>query len=359
MLIGGEGLYRFDADIIDTSNETEAQLISDSEVFGSIHYLHVTQNNSELTVWVTNNANGIGYLKANTKDLSLVEEPVQVVPDDQGGRIAPFKATASDTEKIVFSDKEGRLSLLEQDKSGVWKVSPLMTPSLDKVFSVQSYVSQISPLGKDDSLLPWTSILLRSSDDVSIIVNGRPVLATPDGIRVESDHAGLVTITIPTEDVSTHTFTVSSIPSSTEPLPKEHSFDPSDKIYDSISKIQKGDDLKNVTLSDGSKLVEDVPDEKLDAVVQALAASVNRRNQIKEGLKKTVMGLELEEKIYGWNAHIAAEASASGIKDMLWVSPLCSDFLPLRFRRANTEFSYEERLALARKTGEQNKFLHH
>ncbi|PKY06356.1 hypothetical protein P168DRAFT_325235 [Aspergillus campestris IBT 28561] len=303
LLIGGTGLYRYHADLQQITEKTEADLISQEGVFGSVKYLSVTQSGENLSVWATNTADGVGYIQT-TREFTGSKLAVPVIPDGQGGYFTPFKATSTDVEKFVFADSNGQLSMLEQDQeSGIWNRCPLITPALKEVFPVQGYVSQIALLGPDKLPVASERAILRSSGDVSVIANGRPVLATPAGVEVRSDEGGLVTITVPTQDVSTYTFTVSNVASATDDSPTLSGFDPSDKVFGKLANVKSSDDLKKTGLVSG------VPDDDLDNVVSVLQAAVQRRGEV---LTASPTQPNADNETY------SAELAAMGIQEMFW-----------------------------------------
>jgi hypothetical protein len=249
---------------------------------------------------------------------SSPQAPVQVIPDDQGGYFSPFKATPSDCEKFVVSDKLGSLTLLEQDsKSGIWKTIPLVQPSLEKTIEVPSYMTQIRPMDANSAPLAAHPLLLRASGDVSILVNGRPVLATPAGVSVITDQSGLLTLTVPTEDISTHTFSVSNTTFQTS-TPKSLEVDPSEKINKKLSKISKKEDL-DITLPDGTGLLDNtkLTHDQIDAVARTISAAMKRRSDIVSGGSTPSMPLQ---SCYGFNAESIMQQAQSGVIDMIWVS---------------------------------------
>lgn len=254
-------------------------------------------------------------------DFQSPDPPVQVVPDHQGGYFAPFKATSSSCETFVFANSVGNLSMLEQDaKSGIWKTIPLIQPSLDKTIQMQSYMTQIKPLNASGGPLVNHPVILRASGDTSVIVNGRSVLATKKGISVRTDQTGLLTLTVPTDDISTHTFTVTDA-SRASTKSTQKFVDPAHKINQKLSKIQHKEDL-NIDLGpskgkllDGTKLTP----EQIEQVAGNIHQLMKTRHSIAQG--KTPSSVALES-CCGFNADHIIQGAGSGVKDMLWESSL-------------------------------------
>ncbi|KAI9930163.1 hypothetical protein MW887_011973 [Aspergillus wentii] len=307
LLVGGSGLYRFKAKGL---AHPSCDKIADTGVFSSVKEIQVTRSNSKASLWAANTDNGIGYLMTDL-DFQSPDPPVQVVPDQQGGYFAPFKATSSSCEAFVFANNVGNLSMLEQDaKSGVWKTIPLIQPSLDKTIQMQSYMTQIKPLNASGGPLINHPVILQASGDTSVIVNGRSVLATRKGISVRTDQTGLLTLTVPTDDISTHTFTVTDA-SKASTQSTQKFVDPAHKINQKLSKIQHKEDL-NIDLGpgkgkllDGTKLTP----EQIEQVAGNIHQAMKTRDSIAQGKTPSSMALE---SCYGFNAEHIIQGAGSG-----------------------------------------------
>lgn len=316
ILIGGSGLYRFVTDLDVSTKDKEPELITKAGVFESLKQLHVTQNGSDVAVWATTVTDGVGYLETKSNFSGGTNFPVQVIPEGQGGYFAPFKAAAPDPDKFIVSGDHGSLTLLEQDRlSGIWKRVPLIQPSLDKTIEIQSYMTQIRPLDAKKAPLVSHPLTLRASGEVSVIVNGRAVIANKEGVIVKTDQTGLLMLTVPTNDISTHTFSISD--TGTE---KSLIIDPAHKINKKLSGIKTGQDL-NITLPDGTKLLEGtkLKPEEINSVAKTISYAMNRRKEIADG--KSAESPPLESCI-GFNTAAIVEdlqgGAASGVIDMLW-----------------------------------------
>lgn len=198
LLVGGTGLYRFKGQKL---NSPECIHLTEDGVFASTKQLQVTKSHSKASVWAANVSNGIGHMITDL-DFESADPPVQLIPDHKGGSFAPFKATPTACESFIMADSKGNLSMLEQDQtSGIWKSIPIIQPSLTKNIEVQAYVARVEPLNTLGGQLINHPVILRASVDVSIIVNGQSLVATEKGIAVRTDHLGLLTITVPTDDM--------------------------------------------------------------------------------------------------------------------------------------------------------------
>ncbi|KAF8534147.1 hypothetical protein BDD12DRAFT_896944 [Trichophaea hybrida] len=140
----------------------------------------------------------------------------------------------------------------------------------------QITISDIKKLPMIDS-----EVILKCSGSVSIIANGRSVAADPSGTPVRTDQSGLLTLTIPTEDIYSYTLSVQS------PGGKGQVFmvDATEKVNQELSKIQTGKDLENATLQDDSKLLDDglrwmIPPQTVIPRIPALQDHLNLQKSI-------------------------------------------------------------------------------
>jgi len=277
LLVGGQELYHFQASKL-LSNESMYDTISQSGVFQSIRQLYVAQVSTALSIWAASSDDGVGYLRADA-ELTNVQLPVQVIPDGQGGNFAPF-ISPSGKQEFIVSDMDGVLSLFEQDTVlGLWKPVPLFTPALETTVQVRAYTSQITIA--DGNKLPMVNseVVLKSSGSVTIIANGQQMTIDPSGTPVRTDHSGLLTLIIPTEDIHSYEFFVQA-PGGKGPV---FMVDPTEKVNQELSKIQTGKDLEDARLQDGSKLLAGTKlnSKEIEQAAKAIVAILSAHRKIK------------------------------------------------------------------------------
>lgn len=329
LLVGGTGLYRFKGQKL---NSPECIQLTGDGVFASIKQLQVTKSHSKASVWAANVSNGIGYMMTDV-NFESVDPPVQLIPDHKGGSFAPFKATPTACESFIIADSKGNLSMLEQDQiSGVWKSIPLIQLSLTKNIEVQAYMTQIKPLNTLGGQLINHPVILRASGDVSVIVNGQSLVATEKGIAVRTDHLGLLTVTVPTDNISMHSFTVTDASAmSIKAIP--HAVDPGFKIHRRLSKITYKEDL-DIDLGPGKgKLLDhlDLEPDQIEEIANNIHEAIKSRESIIRGKPLNSKALH---HCRGWNAHKIINHER-GFVDMLWVSS--SDILSHSFQDFNDD----------------------
>ncbi|EFY95145.2 hypothetical protein X797_010128 [Metarhizium robertsii] len=314
LLAGGTGLFRFKAKELAHPGPSK---VTDAGVFSSVKDLQVTTSGSGTSVWASNTNNGIGYMMTDTHFGVPDPVAVQVVPDHQGGYFAPFKSTPSACEAFVFANNVGNIAMLEQGKSSqIWKPVPIVQPSLDKVIEVQSYMTQIKPISASGAPLLNHPVILRSSGETSVIVNGRGVVATNAGVAVMTDQSGLLTLTVPTDDISTPKFSVTDASPGSESA-KSLAVDPADKINQRLCKIKHKEDLDidlgpgQGKLLDGTKLTP----QEIEEVAGCIHEAMKTRRSFDRG--ETPYTVPLEDS-RGFHAQEIIQGAENGVKRMLW-----------------------------------------
>jgi hypothetical protein len=323
LLVAGKGLFKLGASEL---SAPKFESITSQGVFSSVKELRVSTTSTGTSVWATNVNDGIGYLTADTKTPLAGALPVQVVPDYQGGRFAPFKSTPSACETFVYADKNGNIFMLEQgEKSQLWKPVPIVQPSLDQATEVQSYVTQIKAMGVDGHPLSNHPVILSCSVDTSIIANGRNVLATTAGVKIITDQNAFINLTIPAVDIAAPIFSVSDAAPLVSGAPMgaiPMHVDPAIKIHQTLSKIKNKEDLDidlgqgKGKLLDGTKLKP----EEVQKVAEQIHATMKARDTVLKGVTNITSTKEPFPESRGYNSESAAEPVSSGFTDMLWVS---------------------------------------
>ena len=274
-------------------------------------------------MWAADNRDGVGYLMAST-DFTTVESPIPVIPKRQGGTFSVFKSATDGYEQILVSDQAGVLSLIRYDPAlDFWHSTPFYTPALEKVIDIRCYYMQITVFDADKKPCINSEVMLKSSGYVDILVNGLSVQVSPNGLPIVTDQDGVLALTVPTGNISSYTFSVTTVDEARDsegPLP----IDPTVKVYDALSKIRTGDDLKNVKTQTGKSLLQDskLSDGDIDQTAGAIAQAVNNRNLllVKKGLLPASKAAEsLDKARFGHNLD-RLESSPRGIIDMFEVS---------------------------------------
>lgn len=302
LLVGGNGLHSIQ------KHFKAADKITAEAVFASLDSLYTTQSSTKISVWGSSTAHGIGYLVAGV-DMASPKQPVMV--ESKFSTFSPFKAIDGQLDQYILSDSTTGLSLRHHDPiSGMWNSTPFYVPATHTNLEVPSYTTQISLTDEYNRPLSNYDAQLGSQTHVSIIANGLPIVSTPDGVTVKSDQYGLITLIIPTSDISTDSFWVSS-PVGT----KRFKLDPAIKVHRTLGLITCGDDLRAVKLpsqngEEPAGLLDETKatKEEIDKAGLAIHDAYSLRKQI-----KTRNGRKL------LHASIAQDDRDNDAGDMLWV----------------------------------------
>lgn len=214
--------------------------------------------------------------------------PMPVILRHQGGTFSVFKSATDGYEQLLVSDSASALSMIRYDPAlGLWNPTPFYTPALEKVLDIRCYTMQIAVSNADKKPYIYSEVLLKSSGYVDILVNGLSVQATPTGLPVVTDQDGVLTLIVPTNGVSSYTFSLATTDDADD---SEGTFpiDPTVKVYDALSKIQNGDNLKNAQTQTGQSLLQNskLSDNDIDQAAKAIATAVSARDSVlvKKGL---------------------------------------------------------------------------
>ncbi|KAI0699749.1 hypothetical protein C8T65DRAFT_659003 [Cerioporus squamosus] len=156
----------------------------------------------------------------------------------------------------------------------LWQRIPVLVPSTGKNTDVLSYTSHIRLADASGLPLPKTAVLLCSSSAVDVGYNGGIVSLTTEGTPVETDVTGDITLIHSVSSLSSVVFTLKDVAPDNPVLGKTWIVNPAQNAQKVMDSIKSGDDLTNVTLPKGGKLVDParVPRSKdLDNAAKAVA----------------------------------------------------------------------------------------
>ena len=269
----------------------------------------------------------------SSTDFTSVESPIPVIPKQEGGSFSVFKSATDGYEQLLVSDSAGALSIIRHDPAlGFWNAVPFYTPSLDKVFDIRCYSTQIAVFDAEKKPCINSEVLLKSSGFANILVNGLSVQVTPTGLPVVTDQDGVLTLIVPTDGIASYTFSLTSTEDTSDP-DGVFPIDPTLKVFDALSKIQHGDDLKNAKTQTGQPLLQNskLSDDDIDRAAGAITAAVSARENV-----KVKHGLLAESEVAGSRGKVRfgqnldkLEGSPRGILDLPAVSGVTASIVIL------------------------------
>jgi hypothetical protein len=317
LLVAGSGIWRLTHDLCVVSGSQPTLVLSDP-LFQGIEEVLIDQQSNEVTIWVANSDHTMVYLHTTVDfPTSGVAPAVPLVASGEGAGFASMRNQSTGFLFFFLTDDRGQISRLEQDPvSSLWKNTPFFTPSLNENILFTSYTTHISLTAADDTPLTNIELLLRSSGWVSIIINGHNTSVGPDGIAIRTDRKGTITLIIPTEDISSHTFTLDDMPGQTVLDGQSFQIDPATKIHAALAKIQSGDDLKNAKTQSGKNVVDGDTVSKDD--MDKAATAISQMHATVTAGNISEMALGVNPVAFARTAVSREALSADSISDALW-----------------------------------------
>ncbi|KAK0634072.1 hypothetical protein B0T14DRAFT_508339 [Immersiella caudata] len=285
LLVGGAaGLWHWDTQNSQRRNRP-GRLLSSDEAFEEVTRLYTAQNpDGKISVFASNADLGLSYFTTSSPTFGDPLDIVPLVPEGKGGIFSPFVASRSDTQQLVVCTPDAtELTLLQQDmKSGAWSAKALFIPVLDDNIEFDAYMTCVAV--KDDTGRPVAGrefVLESEAGWVDIFVNGRSVLAGPDGTKVETDSRGVITLIVPTADIQANEFCLSE----PELIPDGYVVDPMAKTNEKLAALGSGDALRGARTSEGKPLLDGakLSDGEIDEVGRALGTVHREAKRLREG----------------------------------------------------------------------------
>ncbi|CAO3566975.1 unnamed protein product [Mortierella alpina] len=237
-------------------------LVSNDPSFTSSKELRVVQTDKLLTVWTRNGSNDIVYqqfdLAAEGGLTPLTPAAVPLLTRQQGGGAFSVHLDPNTSSQHLFAvDDKSRLTHLSQDlKTRLWQQLPILVPSTGHNEDFVSFTSHINVADSNGNALAASTVLLCSSSPTDLAVNGEHLTVGPSGKNVTTDSRGNLTVIHRVNDISAVVLTVQDAPGEPSLLGQTYTLNPAMKVQEGLAKVTDAASLKNVTLPDGSKLLD-------------------------------------------------------------------------------------------------------
>ncbi|KIM41722.1 hypothetical protein M413DRAFT_444968 [Hebeloma cylindrosporum] len=255
LFVAGNGLFLLNPKDCLSSGKIATKISSDP-VYHDIENIFIAQAGPTISAWFETEDHSLGYQRA-TNDGKLVGDPTLLLPAGSNAEFAPIIDPSSTSQILVILDDNNQLSLLEQSiDSQVWTSTPFLVERREKMTQISAFMTHIEINDATKSPLALTSFTLSSSAWVSVLVNGVfrsiPVKGTP----VKTDARGIITLVVPSQDMSCYRFTLRDVAGSSHLPSNGVTIDPSSKVAQRLSTIKTADDLKNFTSGNGKRLLD-------------------------------------------------------------------------------------------------------
>ncbi|KAG8716303.1 hypothetical protein FRC09_015898 [Ceratobasidium sp. 395] len=272
LLVGAGGLWHYTPSAI-RSGARPVRISEDPMYDGALENLAVALAGRDLSIWFENKDHTLGYQQGTLGQggaCTLHGPPVPLRPAGTCAEFAPLLDPGSLSQVLVVATTSGTMSLLEQAPlSRIWKETPLDVPSTDHNREYLAYMTHIQVTDSQGHPAAREKIRIACSDWVTATVNGRTVLIGTGGTDILTDDRGAVTLIVPTEDISTFIFTVTTPTTSLIPIDQPVIIDPSVKVKTKLGSVEDARSLSDVRLPDGSPLVDSGRDD-LDSASKAI-----------------------------------------------------------------------------------------
>ncbi|KAJ3545800.1 hypothetical protein NM208_g2329 [Fusarium decemcellulare] len=256
---------------------TSWTVLSSDAAMSNLSQLHVAQSQGAISIWSLSRAAGLSYQEFDTHDQSPPVSRTPAIPllskEDVVDRFAALQNPKLG-QKLLVVGEDGSMKALEQsNESGLWMPPMDVTiPQSDEIIEFKSHTILISIAGEQGEPLIKQPVKLQSSISAELIVNGVSLRGSPSGQVIQTDDSGTVTIIIRSDGLASPIITIADPDPSKKTLKDGPVIiDPVSKLWSTVDGIKSADDLKKMTLPDGSSFVTAGADDKdLEKAAQAL-----------------------------------------------------------------------------------------
>lgn len=260
LIVGGEGLYHYTAQEAFQGMSSMFRKLSSDDFYNGIKQLQVAQDSACVTTWALNGANELVYQQFNiVEEVPVMRTPtVPLLDESQGGGRFSSLMNSGSNQKLFTLGKEGQISLLMQDdKTRFWQRQTVAIPTLETYVEFQSYTTQVRVT--EDGLIPIPNAKVRLSctQTTELIINGKKLVVGSDSCEVEANEAGVLTIIVRADDLSTAQYRITkSASSAVEILGGSVLINPMNAVSEKLGTLDSGSKLKDLKDEDGSPVVD-------------------------------------------------------------------------------------------------------
>ncbi len=267
LFVAGDGaIYYFAAD--NQKQGAQGVKIIENNILAGIQKLNVHKSEESIVLWGLNNVGQLFYSYAPyTSRMTSMAWSYGVAILEGVSQITSLINSVNGSNEIFAHTGESTLVKLMQDvETSIWHQRSITLPTLDikDVFEYYSFTTHISLT--DDSKTPVTgSIQLSSSARVGVFINDQYVNLSPDVIKLNAGHDGIITIIQETQSLGAITYKL---------LPENQDLiviNPMTNVIHNVGQVTSGQQLNEITLTDEygnqQKLVPKSEQKNSDALV--------------------------------------------------------------------------------------------
>lgn len=242
------------------------------ETLNGLRRLEVTQNGQSVAVWGVNGENNLVGQSATLElnqdegfdELKAAGEPIPLLP--VGDQVQSFDAVLNPRTRLqqVFCLKgDGTVSSLQQaGDSKLWSEQQLCVPDPTDLQDVNTYSCHINVKGSSGEPLPATHIQLKSSSQVTCIINSMWVTLGSQPVKFKTDTKGAISITMPAPDLAAPDIVIILSDQS------HINFNPAHKAVSKLSNAAKAGSLSDLKRQDGSLMFPGIDNKSTQLISQ-------------------------------------------------------------------------------------------
>ncbi|OJD34160.1 outer membrane protein [Diplodia corticola] len=269
LLVGGDAVTQYKFGDYTRAGGTGTTVVAGGSSLG-VKSMHTAQAEDTITVWYTTRADAAFYYAAST---AAVEDGllVPLLGEGAGARISGMLGSRSSSsgdagglleKTLVAVDGEGQLTVLQQAAdTGMWAARRLYVSTARSNVELDTFTIRIQAAATGtgpDEQVAGGALHLAASGHMRVLSNGVAAHVDVAGGWHAADHAGVVTLMVPTEDLACHTLRIDRFRSGNG---SEQALDvpvlsPTAKVVARLSGVRTGRDLLDAKTQAGKPLIE-------------------------------------------------------------------------------------------------------
>lgn len=239
----------------------DSSLVATAGCLRGLKQIHAAQSGSLVSVFTRDSDGVIAYTQfkigppeSGAIDTFERQSDANQVLDGSVRFAALVNETTLSQQMFVLGDENHpKMRILYQSgDSGLWKTGDFCVPAIKthrEVFTYTTHV-KIYPGGGVRIGADGLEVEISASSTCLASVNGRTIELSRLPVKVKADVMGVLTVIQEIDDLNVPSLRISGVPGCEATY-----IDPSRKVLDFFSKIKSGEDLQNICLPNGEKLL--------------------------------------------------------------------------------------------------------
>ncbi|KAJ4250995.1 hypothetical protein NW762_011645 [Fusarium torreyae] len=261
--------------------------LSKAGSYSDVCQLHIAQSDNVISAWTLHDNHTLAYQEFDFHEGSAPTPRTPLIPlldqTQSTNRFAALQNPKLGQKLFVVNDKN-TMGVMEQSVETALWMPPVdvVIPQSDEIIEFKSHTIRAEVTDEQGALLANRALRVCSSTSAELIINGRSIRGSPDGQVVETDGSGTITIIIRNDGLASPIITFDG-KDSTDNLLKDGPFtvDPMSKLWSTVNNIKSAQDLRNITMPDGSSFMKPgISNDDLDKAAKALQDLIRVRQEL-------------------------------------------------------------------------------